>query len=390
MFVLNCWDYVPSKYVPEYHRTGSLLAMVLTLLSFMYCSFSDPGIVNPDTYHLYDDNYPYDNMIFSEKKCRTCKITKPARSKHCSICNRCVSRFDHHCVWVNNCVGEKNQGKFIMFLFTTAALATYTTAGLCVIVWTIIEEEGVLDIMLRNKITGEISPLPWGHFIALILYHAGHCISLLFFASVMGMVLHCFAGYHLWLVIRNTTTSETFKWNDLQEDINFARTVLRKIVARNSKRKAGLPDEDSDKTEVSLFGSGASVNLRKSLYLKTGVDIEEFSEESKHRISQVTPRKTNPRASSELESNAENTPGGRSLSEAEETSRGVVAEDDRGEVIALSEDKANEVFIQEMQRLSALTMQNSYDRGILPNLWQIFFPISLRKTLRVPMHTKSE
>jgi len=60
----------------NHNRTGSLLAMILTMLSFLYCSFSDPGVVNPTTHHLYDNNYPYDNLIFSEKKCKTCKITK--------------------------------------------------------------------------------------------------------------------------------------------------------------------------------------------------------------------------------------------------------------------------------------------------------------------------
>lgn len=45
---------------------------------------------------------------FWPKKCEPCGMVKPARSHHCSICQRCVYLMDHHCPWINNCVGMEN------------------------------------------------------------------------------------------------------------------------------------------------------------------------------------------------------------------------------------------------------------------------------------------
>lgn len=50
--------------------------------------------------------------------CPECEVIRSARSRHCAICNECVDRFDHHCPWINNCVGIKNHNAFLMFLLS--------------------------------------------------------------------------------------------------------------------------------------------------------------------------------------------------------------------------------------------------------------------------------
>ena len=60
--------------------------------------------------------------------CCTCWQWKPPRTHHCYFCGVCVLKMDHHCPWINNCVGHKNQKYFIlMLLYISLATGHITT-----------------------------------------------------------------------------------------------------------------------------------------------------------------------------------------------------------------------------------------------------------------------
>lgn len=51
-----------------------------------------------------------------ERICLKCWRKKPDRCHHCSICNKCVLMMDHHCPWINNCIGHGNYKYFFLLI----------------------------------------------------------------------------------------------------------------------------------------------------------------------------------------------------------------------------------------------------------------------------------
>ena len=56
--------------------------------------------------------------------CPHCDNEKPMKdtTKHCIRCNKCVSHFDHHCLYLNTCIGARNYFSFFVLITSIVVL----------------------------------------------------------------------------------------------------------------------------------------------------------------------------------------------------------------------------------------------------------------------------
>ncbi|CAA7060533.1 unnamed protein product [Microthlaspi erraticum] len=255
---------------PLFHLLILIGAIILTILDFTFLfltSSRDPGIIPRNKEAPLEEtseavtkslewvsdkvgnaklpktkDVMVNGITVKVKFCETCQLYRPPRASHCSICNNCVQRFDHHCPWVGQCIALRNYPYFVCFLSCSTLLCMY------VFVFSWISMLGVhgqfFIVLADDAILG-----------VLVLY----CFVSVWFVGGLSV-------FHFYLICTNQTTCENFRYHyDKKENPyrkgvlkNFKELFFAKIPPSLNNFRDWAPEEEDD-VEV---GSVASEVVR--------------------------------------------------------------------------------------------------------------------------------
>lgn len=185
----------------------------LTTFSFTRSMSRDPGDTRKLKMHvpgafqgpLEADSVALD--LSTTRYCGICQQYKPARCHHCSDCGRCCLKMDHHCVWLNNCVGFGNYKQFYLLAIWGSALCTFVFATLLqILIWQL-----TMDATAPASI---------------------QMLIIACFSFVLGMGCYALLIFHTFIIAKGRTTIEQITLREHEKSPN--------VVERPSNYSLGV------------------------------------------------------------------------------------------------------------------------------------------------------
>ena len=262
-----------KKYFPHKVISYNLVYILYTIIffaiyTFYICSVSDPGVIKKRNISYLKQKYPYDFLFNSEKtECNKCYFAKINRSKHCRICNKCIEKFDHHCIWINNCVGAKNFKYFLYFLFTHWILVTYASILSLSFFYYEIKEKDLFNQIFYDYQEKKQIKATYMTVFRYLLWKNYILFATTFMLLSTSIFLMYFMYYQFKLIIQNLTSTEK---NKQDRCIQYMKVIIEALEQISNKKNHKIVEVKLNSREIAKY--------KEIAFKKTDTDLETLNE----------------------------------------------------------------------------------------------------------------
>ena len=224
--------------------------------------------IDPSDPRIYGEKIPFKGTQINY--CTICKSTVELQSKHCAKCDRCTENFDHHCEWLNNCIGSRNYRSFFCATLFMTLLVLLKLMMASYLLITGLIDSSILQIPDNFE---EKDPHKFIVFIA---------VSSVKDPFLLLVLLNLF-GFHVWLKIKGIST-----YQHLMNKRNKAKKVNLTIKKEESSKKNDEKDKKQKETNQSKLELKPKKSAKKN---KKHPELEEAKENTtQNQMGNILPK----------------------------------------------------------------------------------------------------
>lgn len=228
------------------HIIGHSSVLISFFLYYKTCTV-DPGIITKSNAYKYKKKYAAyaEGGLFRSENCATCVTPKPARSKHCKICDVCVSKLDHHCIWIRGCVGEHNYKYFLGFISSHSLMCFVGSIISLKCLNSIVDDMGLWGLQFKSS-SGKILDASFWVIFRFLFDNFEVPMFLFILCTILAFALLGFFLYHINLMKKGVSMSEAAKLADFTDKLRRTKIDFERRVERY---KQLFPNHEKDRNE---------------------------------------------------------------------------------------------------------------------------------------------
>lgn len=150
--------------------------------------------------------------------CVTCLLDRSDRYTHCGQCNSCQLDLDHHCPFVNNCVGRGNRRVFVLFCLSASLGCLF--AFVLLLQTEYAKDEDCSGLTLSRTARTTYSPVPSMLLQCCIFYYRPEVLGVSILAILVSIWIFTVFAQQISFIASETTTVDIMRKGSSMYDSN--------------------------------------------------------------------------------------------------------------------------------------------------------------------------